>query len=101
MLEGQCPCLTRSRACVHYLPRLRRFLTLAAHGAVQGLPSGFALHMKEACNGDEQAARAALGGAMSLHVLMRVLRKALFSAGLLVDVPFDPLQQTGQGHVVQ
>jgi hypothetical protein len=31
-LKGKCPCLTRSRACGHYLPRLRRFLTLAEHG---------------------------------------------------------------------
>ena len=49
--------------------------------------------MQEACNGDERAVRAALGDAMSLNVLMRVLGKALFSAGLLVDVPFDPWQQ--------
>ena len=34
-----------------------------------------------------------MGDAMSLNVLMRVLGHALFSAGLLVDVPFDPWQQ--------
>ena len=49
--------------------------------------------MKEACNGDEQVVRAALGDAMSLNVLMRVLGKALFSAGLLDHMPFDPWQQ--------
>ena len=92
-LKGKCPCLTHSRACGHYLPRLRRYLTLAEHGALQGLPSSATLHMQEACNGDERAVRAALGDAMSLNVLMRVLGKALFSAGLLVDVPFDPWQQ--------
>ena len=36
--------------------------------------------------------RAALGYAKSLAVLMRVWGSALFSAGLLVDVPFDPWQ---------
>ena len=49
--------------------------------------------MKEACNGDEQAVRAALGDATGLNVLMRVLGKALFSSGVLDSVPFDPWQQ--------
>ena len=34
-----------------------------------------------------------MGDAMSLNVLLRVLGKALFSAGLLDRVPFDPWQQ--------
>ena len=33
-----------------------------------------------------------MGDAISLNVLMRVLGKALFSAGLLNHVPFDPWQ---------
>ena len=49
--------------------------------------------MQEACNGDERAVRAALGDAMSLNVLMRLLGKVLFSAGLLAEVPFDPWRQ--------
>ena len=40
--------------------------------------------------------REALGDAMSLNVSMRVLGKALFSAGLLDHVPFDPWQQMAQ-----
>ena len=31
--------------------------------------------------------------AMSSNVLMRLLGKALFSAGLLAEVPFDPWRQ--------
>ena len=92
-LKGKCPCLTHTRACGHYLPRLRRFLTLAGHGALQGLPSSVTLHMQEACNGDERAVRAALGDAVSFNVLMRVSGKALCSAVLQVDAPFDPWQQ--------
>ena len=72
-LKGKCPCLTHSRPGGPYLPRLRRFLTLREHGALQGLPSGAILYMQEACNGDERAVRAALGDAMSLLVLMKVL----------------------------
>ena len=57
--------------------------------------------MNEACNGDAHAARAALGGAMSMNLLMRILRKALFSAGLLDRVPFDPWQQMAKGMMSQ
>ena len=92
-LKGKCPCLTHSRPGGPYLPRLRRFLTLREHGALQGLPSSVTLYMQEACNGDERAVRAALGDAMSLNVLMRLLGKVLFSAGLLAEVPFDPWRQ--------
>ena len=34
-----------------------------------------------------------MADAVSVNVLMRVLGKALSSAGLLADVPFDPWQQ--------
>ena len=34
-----------------------------------------------------------MGDAVSLNVLMRLLGKVLFSAGLLVEVPFDPWWQ--------
>jgi len=61
--------------------------------SLQGLPTSGTLHTKEAWSGDEQAARAALGDAVRLNVLMRVLGKALFIAGLLDHAPFDPWQQ--------
>ena len=34
-----------------------------------------------------------MGDAMSLNVLMRLLGKVLFSAGSLVELPFDPWRQ--------
>ena len=34
-----------------------------------------------------------MGDAMSLNVLMRLLGKVLFSAGLLAEAPFDPWRQ--------
>ena len=45
-LKGKCPCLTRSRACGHYLPKFHRFLNLAERGALQGLPTSVTLRMK-------------------------------------------------------
>jgi hypothetical protein len=92
-LKDKCPCLTRSRVGGHYVPKLRRFLSLIEHGSLQGLPHRATLHMAEAAKGDERAVRAALGDAMSLNVLMRVLGKALYSAGLVAEVPFDPWRQ--------
>ena len=48
------------------------------------------MYMQEARNGDERVVRAALGDAMSMNVLLRLLGKVLFSAGLLAEVPVDP-----------
>ena len=92
-LKDKSPCLTRSRASGHYVPRLRRFLSLVEHGSLQGLPRRATLHMAEAAKGDERVVRAALGDAMSLNVLMRVLGKALYSAGLVAEAPSDPWRQ--------
>ena len=75
------------------MPKLRRLLSLAEHGSLQGLPHRATLYMAEAAKGDERVARAALGGAMSLSVAMRVLGKALYSSGLLDEVPRDPWRQ--------
>lgn len=92
-LKDKCPCLTRSRSSGHYLPKLRRFISVLEHGSLQGLPHSATRYMVEAANGDERVVRAALGDAMSLNVLMRVLGKALYSAGLVAAIPSDPWQQ--------
>ena len=94
--KGKCPCLTRSRACGHYLHRLRRFPTLSEHGALQGLPSSVTLHMKEACNGDEHAVRAALGDVMSLNVLMRDLGKGSIQRRLARSCALRSMETNGQ-----
>lgn len=92
-LKDKCPCLTRARAGGHYVPRLRRFLSVVETGRLQGLPCTVTQHMLEACQGNERVVRAAMGDAMSLNVLMRVLSKALYSAGLVNTVPVDPWRQ--------
>ena len=66
------------------------FLNMEAY---MGLPRRVTLHMAEAVGGGERAVRAALGDAMSLNVLMRVLGNALYSAGLVGEVPADPWRQ--------
>ena len=98
-LKDKSPCLTRTRAGGHYVPKLRRFLSLVEHGSLQGLPHSATLHMAEAAGGEERMVRAALGDAMSLNVLMRVLGKALYSAGLVAEVPRDPWRQMAKDYV--
>jgi len=49
--------------------------------------------MLEAGEGNERVVRAAMGDAMSLNVLMRVLSKALYSAGLDNRALVDPWRQ--------
>ena len=97
MLEWQVPMPYTYTGVRALLAQASMFLTMAERGALRGLPSSVAVRMKEVCNGDAQAVRAALGDAMSLNVLMRVLGKALCSAGLLARVPFDPWQQLAKG----
>jgi len=97
-LKDKCPCLTRSRAGGHYIPKLRRFLSLVEHGSLQGLPHSTTQYMAEAAKGDERMVRAALGDAMSLNVLMRVLGKAVYSAGLVAEVPRDPWRQMAKDY---
>ncbi len=92
-LKGCVPCLTRSRWRGHYIPKLRRFLNLREHGALQGLPSSVVNVLNAAVGGRDRILRAALGDAMSLNILMRVLGKALFSAGFVAAVPWDPWKQ--------
>lgn len=92
-LKDKCPCLTRARAGGRYVPRLRRFISTLEHGSLQGLPRRVTQHMVEATAGNERVVRAALGDAMSLNALMRVLGKALYSAGLVSNVPSDPWRQ--------
>ena len=52
--------------------------------------------MTEAAESGERAARAALGDAMSLSVLMRVLG-ALYSAGLIAQFPREPGSDADEG----
>ena len=42
---------------------------------------------------DERVVRAALGDAMSLNLLMKVLGKSLYHASLINHVPVDPRRQ--------
>ncbi len=88
-LEGVTPCLTRARSVGHYVPKLRRFLTMVEAGRLQGLPAFITRALMASQGGNERPVRQALGDAMSLNVLMRVLLSALASAGLLARVPED------------
>ena len=48
----------------------------------------------DAVGGDEKIVGQGVGDAMSLNVLMRVLPRALYSAGLIDALPFDVWSRT-------
>ena len=78
-------CVTRARGGQHghYISKLRRFMTLEEIGALQGIPSVLVDVMAKALGQSHSAALGrAFGDAMSINVLMRILPRALRSAGL-------------------
>ena len=81
------PCLTKSRlkAAGYYIPKLRRRLTLAEAAQLQGVPPQILQAMEEAAKLHRLPKRSvdeSLGDAMSVNVLMSVLRRALDACGL-------------------
>jgi len=85
IMEGVVPCITRARGGIggHYVTKLDRFLTVHEIGALQGLPSQAVTKMLQALGNDDVTLGKALGDAMSINVLMRILSKVLFSSGLV------------------
>lgn len=90
-----CPCLTRTRcgsAKSYYIPKLQRFLTVPEMGTLQGLPKQVTSAIVQAAGGRADVAGRAIGDAMSVNVLMRLLPRALHSAGLIDTLPADVLK---------
>ena len=91
MMEGVVPCITRTRGGTggHYVTKLDRFLTVYEMGALQGLPTDAVAKMLEASGNDHAGLGRALGDAMSINVLMRILPKVLFTSGLVAKPLLD------------
>ena len=66
----------------HWISKLHRYTSLFELAALQGLPRMILDHMKETSQGHAEIG-AAIGDAMSINVLMRILPLALDSDGLL------------------
>lgn len=98
MREGVCPCLTRTRcgSAKYFVPKLKRFMTLAEMATLQGLPNVVTRAILQAANGDEKLVGKAIGDAMSVNVLVRLVPRALFSAGLLDTLPADVFKEASQ-----
>ena len=87
VMTNLCPCLTKSRlkANGYYIPKLKRRLTLTEAAGFQGLPPQILEAMEKAAKLHRLPKRSvdeAIGDAMSINVLMSVLRRALDAAGL-------------------
>jgi len=85
------PCLTKLRAGTggHFITCLRQTMTIADVGRLQGAPTALVNALVEAAGGDTSKVGRALGDAMSINVLMRLLPRALWSAGVIDALPFD------------
>ncbi len=90
------PCLTKSRAGSggHYIACLRRTMTIADIGRLLGATTVMVQALVEAAAGDTSKVGRALGDAMSINVLMRLVPRALWCAGLIDALPLDVWSRT-------
>lgn len=86
-MAGRSPCLTKSRSFGHYLCDENRYMNLHEMGALQGIPKLWVDSMAT-CQSETTIGQA-LGDAMSICTLMRLLPRALYSAGLIDALPRD------------
>ncbi len=90
------PCLSKSRAGNggHFIACLRRTMSIADIGRLQGAPTILVQALVEAAAGDTSNVGRALGDAMSINVLMRLVPRALWSGGLIDALPLDVWSRT-------
>lgn len=86
-MVGCSPCLTKSRSRGYFLVDHNRYMTVHEMGGLQGLGSSWIDRMLEVES--STFIGSALGDAMSVNVLSRVLARALYSAGLVPSLPTD------------
>ena len=86
---GCSPCLTKSRGRSggHYLVSHGRFMNIYEIGGLHGIPKPWVQEMLGVC--PEAFVGQAFGDAMSMNVLMRVMPRAMFAAGLIGKLPAD------------
>ena len=91
MARNRSPCMSKSRgaSCGFFVSRLKRRLQVVEMARLQGLTSTMAREFLDAVGGEERIVGQGVGDAMSLNVLMRVLPRALYAAGLIDKLPFD------------
>ncbi len=117
IMRGKCPCLTRMRGSTRpipfYLPKLKRHLKVIEAGLLQGWPQVVlrCLLQEIAVNSQvpsppsrnqvKRVLGGALGDAISVNILQRLLPRALHSAGLISEVVSDPWEKAAhEGRVL-
>jgi hypothetical protein len=85
-----CPCITKSRGGTHgfYIISLRRWMTIHEIAGFQGMPTWITDRFLQRGVSEVVLGRA-LGDAMSLNILMRILPRALMASGVLTKLPQD------------
>ncbi len=81
--QDVCPCITatRGRQGGFYIMSQKRMTTLEELGRLQGFPTAAVSSMKAAA--DKGVVGHALGNAMSVNILLRILPRVLHAAGLI------------------
>ncbi|CAK9104355.1 unnamed protein product [Durusdinium trenchii] len=90
MMVGVCPCITKARGGERgfYLLGQSRYLNVFEQGRLQGWHPKWVRMLLRACDSKSQLGKA-LGDAMSLNILQRLLPRMLYSVGLLAKLPKD------------
>ena len=90
MMVGVCPCITKARGGERgfYLLSQSRYLNVFEQGRLQGWHPKWIKMLLGACDSKSQLGKA-LGDAMSLNILQRLLPRMLYSVGLLTKLPED------------
>lgn len=93
VMLNQSPCLTKARAGSngHYLMSLKRWMNLWEIGALQGWPKAMIDDLLQ--NFSKGDIGAAFGDGFSISLVMRIIGRALFAAGLIPNLE-DKWEQT-------
>lgn len=89
-MTSKCPCITKARGGQKgfYLLKRNRFLTVPEMGALQGWRREW-IDVMLGVDGSEKKLGEAFGDGMSLNILQRLLPRALYTVGLISDLPTD------------
>ena len=90
MTYGKSPCIAKARGGQQgfYLMKAGRFMTVYEMAALQGWSKDW-IDIMLAANDSLTDMGKAIGDGMSLNILQRVLPRALYSAGMLKELPLD------------
>ena len=88
---GACPCITATRGSQggFYITNRNRMTTMMELGRLQGWPTKCILRMFNAPGVSRKQVGHSIGNGMTVNVMLRLLPRVLYSAGLIAEKPKD------------